>query len=246
MELIKVHGVPFSSCTATVLACLNEKEVGYELIPVNLMAGHHKQPPFLSINPFGQVPALQDGDLTLFESRAIAKYLCKKYHGQGKCDYLLGGTVEEQALVEQWCEVESQQFNPPLYAIVQQLVIIPMITGGSTDEEVVDSNVEKLSKVLDVYEKRLSKSEHLAGDFYSLADLHHLPFLHCLVNLVGKGHLVSSRQHVNAWYHRISSRPAWRKVSCNMKFPFQPALKAEPNKTPVCDVSMSDMSLSLP
>ena len=50
MELMNVHGVPFSSCTATVLACLNEKQLNYELIPVNLTEGHHKQSPFLSIN----------------------------------------------------------------------------------------------------------------------------------------------------------------------------------------------------
>lgn len=240
MELIKVHGLPFSSCTATVLTCLNEKEVEYELIPVNLMAGHHKQSPFLSINPFGQIPALQDGDLTLFESRAITRYLSKKYHGLGKGADLLGSTVKEQAVVEQWCEVESQQFNPPLYAIMQQLVIFPMIMGGSTDEAVVDSNLERMSKVLDVYEERLSKSKYLAGDFFSLADLHHLPFLHCLVNVVGKGHLVASRKHVNAWFQCISSRPAWRKVSCNFKFPFITQSESQSDSNKISAESQSD------
>lgn len=217
MAKIKVHGLPFSSCTARVLACLNEKQIEYELIPVNVQGGDHKQPQYLSFNPFGLIPALQDGDLTLFESRAIIKYLAKKYNGQGSPN-LLGSTVEEEAVVEQWCDVEAHHFNPPCYAIVSQIIINPL-KGGTTDEAVVASNEEKLSKVLDVYEEWLSKSKYLAGDWFSLADLQHMPFLHYLMNDVGKATLISSRKHVNAWWEDISSRPAWKKVAVHMKFP---------------------------
>jgi len=217
MAKIKVHGLPFSSCTARVLACLNEKQIEYELIPVNVQGGDHKQPQYLSLNPFGLIPALQDGDLTLFESRAIIKYLAKKYNGQGSPN-LLGSTVEEEAVVEQWCDVEAHHFNPPCYAIVSQIIINPL-KGGTTDEAVVASNEEKLSKVLDVYEEWLSKSKYLAGDWFSLADLQHMPFLHYLMNDVGKATLISSRKHVNVWWEDISSRPAWKKVAVHMKFP---------------------------
>ncbi|XP_057873942.1 glutathione S-transferase F13 [Cryptomeria japonica] len=210
--MVKIHGLPFSTCTTRVLACCHEKEVEYEVIPVNLMAGAHKQKPHLDLNPFGQIPALQDGDLTLFESRAITRYLSKQQQGTD----LLGGTVAEQAMVDVWCEVEAQQYNPPCSAVVQQIVIIPA-KGGKTDEEVVKINLEKLSKVLDVYEERLAKHNYLAGDFFSLADLHHLPYTHYLVHAARKGELITSRPHVSAWWERISTRPAWQKVSQNMK-----------------------------
>lgn len=85
----------------------------------------------------------------------------------------------------------------------------------------VESSVEKLGKVLDVYKERLSKRKYLDEDFFGLADLHHLPFVHFLVHLVEKGHLITSKKHVGAWYQRISSHHAWRKVSCNMEFPFK-------------------------
>ena len=128
--------------------------------------------------------------VVVVESRAIVKYLAKKYQG-GSCD-LLGETVAEEAVVEQWCQVESQQFNPPFYAIIEQVFINPMKGLGSTDDAVVESNVQKLGKVLDVYEERLSKSKYLAGNFFSLADLQHLPYLHYLVTAVEKGYLLSS------------------------------------------------------
>ncbi|GLJ16767.1 hypothetical protein SUGI_0288700 [Cryptomeria japonica] len=214
MAMIKVHGYQLSTATAMVRACLNEKDLEYEFVIVDLSKGAHKQPPFLALNPFGQVPVIQDGDLTLFESRAIVKYLAKKYEGQGT--NLLGSTIGEQAMVEQWSHVESQSFTAPCSEVVFQILIVPMI-GGKTDQAVVDSSLKKLSNVLDIYEERLSKSKYLAGSFFSLADLQHLSYIHALVNLAGQGEVVTSRVHVKTWWEDISSRPAWKKVAEAMK-----------------------------
>jgi len=213
MAVIKLHGHPISTATAMVLCCLNEKEVEYDFAIVELSAGAHKQPQYLALNPFGVVPTIQDGDLTLFESRAIVKYLAKKYKGQGTD--LLGNTLAEQALVEQRCEVEGHSFFPPASTILFQTVLRPL-RGGATDEAVVEVNIGKLNKVLDIYEERLSKSKYLAGDFFSLADLQHLPWTQYLVTACKKGDLISSRKHVNAWWENISSRPAWKKVAEKM------------------------------
>nr|WAA68426.1 phi class glutathione S-transferases [Pinus yunnanensis] len=204
MAMIKVHGHHLSTATRLVLCCLEEKQVDYELAFVDLSAGDHKQPQYLALNPFGVVPSIQDGDLTLFESRAVIKYLATKYRGQGT--ELLGNNVSEQALVDQWCEVEGQSFNPPASTILFQTFVVP-IKGGRTDEAVVKMNVEKVVKVLDIYEERLSKSKYLAGDFFSLADLQHLPCTEYLINGCGKGDVISSRKHVKAWWKDISSRP---------------------------------------
>lgn len=149
------------------------------------------------------------------ESRAITRYVSKKQQGKGSD--LLGSTLAEQAMVDVWCEVEAHQFSVPSSAIVVQCVIIPM-REGKTDEEVVKTNMEKLNKVLDVYEERLAKHNYLAGDFFSLADLHHLSYIHYLVHVAGKGEIISSRPHVNAWWQRISARPAWQKVTQIMKW----------------------------
>jgi len=111
MATIKVLGYPLSTATRLVLCCLEEKQVDYELVVVDAAAGAHKQPQYLALNPFGLVPTIQDGDLTLFESRAIVKYLAKKYKGQGT--ELFGNSLSEEALVEQWCEVEGQSYNSP-------------------------------------------------------------------------------------------------------------------------------------
>ncbi|KAF9621006.1 hypothetical protein IFM89_015828 [Coptis chinensis] len=210
---LKVYGIGFSTCTARVLTCLNEKEVEYELVPVNLGVGEHKKPAFLAKQPFGQIPVLEDEDLTLFESRAITAYVSHKYKDNG-VDLVRFGNIKEAGLVSVWIEVESQQYNPAITPIVSQLYIIPM-RGGSTDHAAVEAAAEKFGKVLDVYEARLTTSKYLAGDFYSLADLTHLPYTYYLMKSEWAS-LINSRPHVKAWWEDISSRPAFTKVAENM------------------------------
>ncbi|KAF8412735.1 hypothetical protein HHK36_000704 [Tetracentron sinense] len=207
--VVKVHGSPYASAPRRVLACLIEKDIEFEIVPVDLFKGEHKNPEFLNLQPFGVVPVVQDGDYTLYESRAIIRYYAEKYKSQG--NDLLGKTVEERGLVEQWLEVEGQNYHPPIYNLVAQLVFFPKM-GIPVDQKIIEESEEKLGKVLDVYEERLSKSKYLAGDFFSLADLTHLPFTHYLVTDVGKEFMIRDRKHVSAWWDDIANRPSWKKV----------------------------------
>ena len=92
---------------------------------------------------------------------------------------------------------EGQSFNPAASTIVSQILIAPLM-GGNTDEAAVEKNIEKLRKVLDIYDDRLSKSKYLASALFNLVDLQPLPYTHYLVNACGKGDLIYSRKHVNA------------------------------------------------
>ncbi|KDO40903.1 hypothetical protein CISIN_1g042826mg, partial [Citrus sinensis] len=142
-------------------------------------------------------------------SRAIIRYYAEKYRSQGT--ELLGKTIEERGLVEQWLEVEAHNYHPPIYEMTVQLLFASKL-GLSVDEKLVKKSEEKLGKVLDVYEERLSKSNYLAGDFFSLADLSHLPFTQYLVGPMEKEYMIRDRKHVSAWWDDISNRPSWKKV----------------------------------
>ncbi|KAK8333550.1 hypothetical protein V6Z11_A10G213100 [Gossypium hirsutum] len=120
--VIKVHGIPLSTCTARVLLCLCEKGLQYKLVPVDVENSAHKKPPYLSLNPFGQIPALEDGHVKIFESRAICKYLARKYNETRITIDLLGSSsLTDSTLVDTWMEVESHQFNPPTQACTHSL-----------------------------------------------------------------------------------------------------------------------------
>lgn len=150
-----------------------------------------------------------DLSLNCVESRAVLRYYCEKYKKQGTD--LLGKTLEAGDLVEKWLEVEAHNYYPPIYNLVMHVLVHPY-KGEPFDPKVIQESEEKLGKVLDIYEERLSKTKYLAGDFFSLADLSHLPFTHYLMNHMKKGYMVRERKHVSAWWDDISNRPSWKKV----------------------------------
>lgn len=208
---VKVYGPPLSTAVSRVLSCLIEKDVGFQLIPINMSKGEHKNPDFLKIQPFGQVPAFQDEEISLFESRAICRYVCDKYADKGNKN-LYGTNPLVKASIDQWLEAEGQNFNPPSSILVFQLAFAPKMKIKQ-DPNLIRQNEEKLKKVLDVYEKRLGESRFLAGDEFSLADLSHLPNAHYLVSAADKGEIFSSRKNVGRWWDEISGRDSWKKVA---------------------------------
>jgi glutathione S-transferase len=111
---------------------------------------------------------------------------------------LFGKTEREKALVSQWLEVESQNYNPCAKKIVFECVFAQILEARPTNEAVVKEQLEKLEKILDVYEAQLTRHKYLAGDFFSLADLTHIPGTNNLINIAKKGELFTSRKHLNA------------------------------------------------
>ncbi|GMY16867.1 glutathione S-transferase-like [Fagus crenata] len=192
MAAIKVHGNLISTATNRVLATLYEKELEFEFVLVDTRGGEHKKEPFLSLHPFGQIPAFEDGDLKLFGNPADMPRLKK------------------MAIILVWMETEAQKWDPAASKLAWELGIKPLL-GMGTDTTIVEENEAKLAKVLDVYEKRLAQSKYLGGDYFTLADLHHLPSLQYLLGTQTKK-LIDSRPHVREWAADITARPAWLKV----------------------------------
>eukprot|EP00270_Netrium_digitus_P002870 TRINITY_DN1323_c0_g2_i1.p1 TRINITY_DN1323_c0_g2~~TRINITY_DN1323_c0_g2_i1.p1 ORF type:complete len:214 (+),score=35.05 TRINITY_DN1323_c0_g2_i1:70-711(+) len=210
---LTLYGTPFSTCTRRVLTTLLEKGAkDYKLEIVDLSKREQKKPEYLAIQPFGIIPALKDGEFVIYESRAMARYVAEKYEGQGAD--LLGSTLQERALVNQWLDVESGTYHPPISGIIGQLVFRKG-RGEEPDQAVVESLVTKLGSVLDVYEKHLATTgfEYLIGSKFTLADLSHLPYTHLLFTQTPYADVIRSRPNVAKWWDLISSRDSWKAVS---------------------------------
>lgn len=213
MAAIKLHGNPFSTATMRVTVSLYEKELDFEFVNIDMKNGDHKKEPFILLNPFGQVPAFEDGDLKLFESRAITQYIADEYADKGT--QLISKESKKMATIRMWIEIESQKYDQAASKLVWELMVKPMY-GIPTDPAAVEENEGKLGTVLDFYEKTLSNSKYLAGECFTLTDLHHLPTIHYLMNTQSKK-LFESRPHVSAWISDITARPAWSKVVAMLK-----------------------------
>ncbi|XP_062198856.1 probable glutathione S-transferase GSTF1 [Phragmites australis] len=214
MAPVKVFGPAMSTNVARVLVCLEEVGAEYEVVNIDFLAMEHKSPEHLARNPFGQIPAFQDGDVVLFESRAISKYVLRQYKSS-QADLLREGNLTEAAMVDVWTEVEAHQYNPAISPVVYECVINPAMRGIPPNQKVVDESLEKLKKVLDVYEVHLSKNKFLAGDFVSFADLNHFPYTFYFM-ASPHASIFDSYPRVKAWWESLMARPSVKKLSANM------------------------------
>ncbi|KAJ3702025.1 hypothetical protein LUZ61_005730 [Rhynchospora tenuis] len=203
---MKVFGPPKSTNVARVLVCLEEVGAEYEIVPMNMAAGEHKTPAHIVRHPFGKIPALEDGDFAIFESRAISRYILHKY----KSKLLLEDDIKKAALMDAWLDVEYGLFGPLAFVIIRNLIVNPM-RGEAIDQQAVDASVEKLKEVLEVYETRLSQYKYLAGDFISFADLSLFASTYYLISQT-HGPLYDLFPHVKAWWEAIMARPSIKKV----------------------------------
>jgi len=202
----ELHGFPMSTCTRRVALIAKERNIPYELTPVDLTKGEHKHASYCEHQPFGQVPYIsQDDGFELFESRAIARYLATL----GSGTELVPTEPRALAKFEQAASVEYSQFDPIASAIASEKIFKPRY-GQATNEALVNELVLRFENKLNVYEVILGKQKYLAGDDVTLADLFHLPYGSLLFEHLKIG--LDGRPNLQRWWKDISSRQSWEAV----------------------------------
>src|SRR5580700_11256719 len=105
--MLKLFGHPRSTCTRKVLMTLAETNLPFEMTVIDFAKGEHKQEPHLHRQPFGRIPAIDDDGFTMFESRAICRYLNERASGN-----LIPRDIKARAKMEQWISIETSEFTP--------------------------------------------------------------------------------------------------------------------------------------
>ena len=160
--MIKIYGSPKSS-SGRCFWTLEEVGQSYEAKPINFKEKEHKSEDYLKINPNGKVPALEDGDYTIWESMAINMYLAEAYKPE-----LMGKNLKERGRVYQWSIWAITDLQTPLIDIFIQLVFVP---EQRRSMEIIDKAQAKLPALLSIIDEALESSKYLAGDEFTLADL---------------------------------------------------------------------------
>ncbi len=117
--VLKLYGLAMATCTKRVLVVLEELNVPYELIPVDIFKSEQKRPEYKQIQPFGQIPYIDDDGFVLFESRAICRCVALKYGGIGRL--IPDPTdIQKTALFEQAASIEESNFHPGAYGLASE------------------------------------------------------------------------------------------------------------------------------
>lgn len=191
---IKLYRHPLSGHAHRVQLMLSLLDLPTELIEIDLAKGEHKQPAFLAINPFGQVPVIDDGGTRLSDSNAILVYLAKTY---GRGSWQPEGPVEE-ARIQRWLSVAAGQvaFGPAAARLIT-------VFGASFNADEVIARAHTLLKVMD---KELADSPFLAGSEPTIADVANYSYIaHAPEGNVS----LEGYPNVQAWLARIEALPGF-------------------------------------
>jgi glutathione S-transferase len=142
---------------------LQELEVDFEAATVNLLAGEHRQPAFLAINPAGKIPALVDGDLVLTESVAIAVYLADKYPDKK----LIPVDLEQRAQHNRWLLFTATELEQPLWRITRHTNLYPESKRLPGDVALAREEFTAMARVLDTH---MHGRQFLIGNTVTVAD----------------------------------------------------------------------------
>ncbi|KAH8113059.1 glutathione S-transferase [Phellopilus nigrolimitatus] len=210
--VLKIHGYILSTCTQAVVTTFKELGLPYEIVPVNISAGEHKNPEYIANKqPFGQIPVLVEEDgFQLFESRAIARYVAEKYGAESG---LVPKDLKKKALFEQAASIELNNFYPFAITVAVEKIFKPR-KGFQGSDALADEQAKVLAEKLKVYEVILGKQKYLAGNEFTLADLFHLPVGDLITERVGFGGLKAT-PNVARWWTDISSRKSWKSTKAD-------------------------------
>ena len=201
--MIKVYGIPRSRA-ARVLWMLEELQVPYELVQTSFI-GDCRKPEYLKINPNGHIPAIQDGDLTLFESLAINLYLARKYD-KG----LWPKTVEGEGKAYQWSIWAMTELEEPLLTALMHRMFLP---EDQRDPKKAVDGEQRAQTPIAVLEGQLRKDDWLAGKDFTVADLSVAAVL-SWATLIGMD--LSAFPKTQAWLGRCTSRPGYTRLISKM------------------------------
>ncbi|TVY58435.1 Glutathione S-transferase hmp2 [Lachnellula cervina] len=212
---LKVYGIREATCTSRVLTVLAEKGVtDYEFITMG--AADMKSPEHLARQPFGKIPAIDDDGFVLSESRAICKYLAKKYANQGTKLMPDDDDLKGYGRFEEACSIEAFYFNHPAESISSERLFKGAHGKGPADEVLVAQYKSKLDDVLKTYDVILAKRAYLAGDQVSLADLFHLPYGK-LAKELGFPDIFDPYPNVKRWFESLEARESWKTIPSIME-----------------------------
>ncbi len=162
-------GDPRSTYTRTARLALAEKGLAYTLEPV---APHGEA--IAAMHPFGRIPALRDGEIALWETSAILRYLDECFAGGSA---LVPDSVIGRARCEQWVSaVNGYCYDTMVRRYVLQYVF-PRGPGGSPDRAVIDAALAEMPRQLAALDQGYGRSDWLAGDTLSMADLFVAPII---------------------------------------------------------------------
>lgn len=183
---------------------LAELEMRYEHIPVGGLHGGLDTPEYLALNPNAKVPTLRDGELVLWESHAIVRYLSATYAS----GLLWPVEPHDRALVDQWTDWVATTYQPAWVGVFWDLVRTP---PAQQNAEAIRKGVAETVRLQRMMDSRLAEVPYLAGEELTYADIVAGVSLYRWFTMPVDR---PSLPHFEAWHERLRARKAFQEAVC--------------------------------
>jgi glutathione S-transferase len=209
---VTIYGSAHPAMACTLRTLFTAFELGHpvNLVDIDFTKGEHKQPAHLARQPFGKIPAAQDGDLIFYESRAICRYLVDKYASDSAIK-LVPSDIKERAIFEQWMSLESTTYTPEITTILINF-LGAKFRGVPMNEEACKKALDNLLRDGAVLNKQLDGKTWIVNDHFSLVDICLLTYIVNIAETPEIKEWFTSYPNIGAWYKNVTARPAWQKV----------------------------------
>jgi len=196
---IRIFHVKGTRSVRVIWLC-EELGLPYEIVPIDFSAEYRNSDEWRAMSPTGKVPAMTDGDMTMFESGAMVQYILEKY-GKGRLQPEPG--TADSAIFLQWCWFAEATLARPLGDIVHHRFLKP--EAERLPEMVVDG--EKRARVcLDAVNSALQDQDYLVAE-YTAADI-----------MMGYSLLLATRvevlddeyPQVQTYFQKLQARPGYQ------------------------------------
>ena len=193
---LKVYYHPLSTYSRRVLIALAEKQIPHELVVVDMAQRRHREQPYLSLNPYGRVPTLEEDGFVLFESTAILNYL----EATRGTPPLVPADARGRALVDMHMKLCDLQLTRYAGTIIFPKRFLPKERWNVAAIAEAKTEIERHLAILD---QHLAAKTYLVAEQFSLADVCYTPFLEFLPLME-----ITPPTAVAAWSERLLSRPS--------------------------------------
>jgi len=200
--MLKIWGRANSSNVKKVTWLCEEIGLPYERIDAGMAFGVVNTPEYRKLNPNGLVPTIDDDGFILWESNAIVRYLAAK-HAAGT---LWPADLKIRADADRWMDWCTTTLAPAFIPVFLNLVRTP---PEKRNMQAIEDGSNKTAEVLARLDAALAGRNFVAGDHFTMADIAFGPVVY-LVNNVSFDR--PKLANYDAWYARISGRPAFGKV----------------------------------
>ena len=198
--MIEILGRRTSGNVMKPLWAADELGLEYTQVDIGGPFGGNDKDDYRGLNPMGLVPTLRDGDLVLWESNTITRYLASRY-GMGT---LCPETPAARALAEIWMDWKLSAVNPMMTPIFWGLV---RTAEADRDHAAIGAAKQRGFELWGMLDRHLADKAYVAGDAFTMGDIPLGPQLFRWYQLVDDA---PDMPNLRAWYERLTERPAYR------------------------------------